>query len=471
MSEYDLLFAATEGMNFFCNQNNHEELFVEFDDSAGVRKQLPVESKKFKRILQYKTADADDKGKGLSGKIAVELIHSFFAANGAPEAFEICTRISGNLKTGIEYALGNDKNQSVVIDENGWTVGDAQGKFISTSLAKPQVTPCNSEKSLLFLLKRFVNMARNDLLLFMVWLIQCFSKGTHFGLMLNAQCGSGKSTLSRMIKKILDPSHVEICDKPAKLEDLIVYLGNSHLVCIDNVGIISKAESDLLCGAITGTHSVKRSLFTDSDIAICSLHNVLVVNGICTIPQESDLAERFLVLELQKITGDKLLTDEELWEEFEKTLPYILGAIFDTLSRAIVIYNKMEKPQKLHRMAVAHMEMSAIAEALGVSAEEFEKLLWENVQKMNVLRGDSPVVEAVKEFMSRTGAKKKESGTSSQMYLNIRQNYSGDKNLLPRSASAFSKKINLEYNALRAAGITVSIVSGAQASMMTISRK
>lgn len=70
---------------------------------------------------------------------------------------------------------------------------------------------------------------------------------------------------------------------------------------------------------------------------ILTLKNIIVLNGIDIVPKKADLLERSLLFELEKITPDRRMTDKEFWTNFRKKRAKILGAIFDTISKALAI--------------------------------------------------------------------------------------------------------------------------------------
>lgn len=471
MNYMKILSEAVKDFEFYTDAEDEQVFYMETKEANSRKSLLSLETKKAQDILYMKTMEADEDGNGINGNTCVKILRADFACNGLPPKIHVYKRIAGNLSSGIEYDLCDSKGQSVHITEGGWKIAPHEAKFITPSLAQPQVSPKKTKTPLFALLSSFVNLKGKQFKLFVLWVVQIFCSGSCFAILLMAEKGSGKSMLCRIIKKIADPGKVDICHKPKKLEDLAVLLSNCRLVCLDNIGSLSKDESDLLCGAITGSTDVKRSLYTNNELSVSTLHNVVVINAVSTIPGEADLAERFLLFKLNKISGDQLETEEELWAEFNENLPYVLGAIFDTLAKAMQIKAQKTQIGNKHRLVDAFIDLLCIAEALGISETEYREMFDENIAAMNSERGDIPVVEAVKEFMARQGAKRTESGTSSEMYQRIRSNYSGDKNLLPRSAAAFSKKLNLEKDSLAEAGINISIIPGALHSTMTIHKK
>lgn len=199
----------------------------------------------------------------------------------------------------------------------------------------------------------------------------------------------------------------------------------------------------------------KRKLYTTNELGLYELHNTLVLNGIDIVPTESDLASRCLLLKLKPIEAEKRKTDTELREDFQNTLPEILGAIFNVLSEAMNMIREIH-PVRMPRMAESYKEMLAIAVAMGVSESSFQAIYNANLTAMDKARADVAIVEAVKEYMESpmvTG--RKVSGTATELFNKIRSNYSGNKNDVGNAASSFSRKLRREYRVLYEAGYTV----------------
>lgn len=237
---------------------------------------------------------------------------------------------------------------------------------------------------------------------------------------------------------------------PSSESDLKTLLGNSYLVCFDNTAALSTPFSNLLCAAITGSKEAKRKLYTDCDQIILNLHNLVVLNGIDIIPYKSDLSERSLLFELLAIPKEKRKTDSEFWREFSADRPQILGAIFSVLSKAMAILPNITAT-KLHRMADANEEMIAIAEALGISQEDFQKILWDNNKKLQeAYTQNNPFVDAVVSYIVAHGSINK---PATAVYREIIDATPGNHRFFPDSPSSLSRRLNEEKDALEKAGI------------------
>ena len=100
-----------------------------------------------------------------------------------------------------------------------------------------------------------------------------------------------------------------------------------------------------------------------------------------------------------KIPAKQRKTDAEIWDAFYRDKPKIVGAIFDTLVKAMQILPTLMVDEKA-RMADAHMEMTAIAMALGVDQKEFQRILDANSKKLqDAYAANNPFVDFVITYM------------------------------------------------------------------------
>ena len=252
---------------------------------------------------------------------------------------------------------------------------------------------------------------------------------------------------------------------------IIVTLHNSYLRCFDNTGPLSDEFSDTLCSAITGASTPFRDLYTTKDEVSLPIHNIIVLNGIDIVPKQSDLAERCLLLNPVKISPDKRRTVQDYWLAFEKDKPLILGAMFDALAKAMSLLPNIHLTSS-HRMSDAHLEMAAIAVALGIKQDDFNSILWDNANLLKIeSRSEDTFFEALFNYlqhrtseatMTMTGMldamRKDFSHRSLQIYMNS----------LPKSPSALSRYLNLAEGFLSEAGYNMTVNRKSDAAYVTI---
>lgn len=220
-----------EPINFYRDAYDRYTVYAEYTKKEGCLEFYPIESKEFESCLRIWYRDASQKRESVPVGEIIQYIKdesNFF------EEFEQvlpCTRIAGNMRDGIEYYLADKQHQVISVKNGVWKIEDEPvHKFLTTRSCQEQMLPEACGESIVDLLAPLVNLSGDDLLLFTIWLIQAFSSGTHYGLLLSAQRGSGKSTLTRLIHRIIDPSQAEATLMQTRLEDFQNHLGNHYAV-------------------------------------------------------------------------------------------------------------------------------------------------------------------------------------------------------------------------------------------------
>ena len=356
------------------------------------------------------------------------------------------------------YDLTDKEHCAIKIASSGWgKIDNPPILFRRYSHQQPQAEPIKNGDIKLFL--PFVNLidVKNELLL-LVYIVSCFIPGIpHPIINVYGVQGAAKSTLLRLIRKLVDPSSIGLMGLKRKEEQLQQILYHSWCVYIDNISRINDDISDVLCRAVTGDSSLKRELFTDDDDIIYNYQRCIGLNGINNIAGKTDLLERCISFELQRIPPNERKTEQEIFEEFEKIKSHILGGIFDAVVKAIQI-----KPtiilQELPRMADFAIWGCAIAEALGYSREEFLNAYNANMQNQNEeILSESLVAQTIislMEYMTNW------EGTASQLLkeleaeakkLSIKENDKG----FPKAANSLSREINRLKTDLESIGIKI----------------
>lgn len=438
-------------VTFYYDVDNPTCIYAEYPLHNGAFAFEPIDSRTFHAFLgvMYRDASGDNLLPDYTKLLAIEsqnLIY-FQANNGV----RINRRVAGSIIKGkIAYFLADSEWTIMAISPNGWKAAKSKKlKFLRDRFDEAQLMPV-SGGDLLSLLRQYVNMDHDSFVLFVVYVVQAYSRySSHFAAILSSAKGTGKTTLSKVMRALIDPSKTGATLMPSNEGDLKNLLGNSYMVSFDNTAALSTRFSNILCAAITGSKEAKRKLYTDCDQIILNLHNLVVLNGIDIVPFKSDLAERSLLFELQPIGKEQRKTDNAFWNDFNKDRPAILGAIFDTLSRAMQLMSSVQHTG-LHRMADANLEMVAIAMALGFSQPVFQQILDDNKKKLQEAYNQmNPFVDFVVGYMrGRTDVNM----AAEALFRDMESKIVGSSRFFPESPSALSRKLNQEKEALLAVG-------------------
>ena len=426
---------------FYDDALNRNIVYAKYTMQSGEPRLSSIDEEDFKAFLRIAYADESGCEEQLNEVPIIQRIHDESRTRGKNEKIVLSHRVAGDQYGVIEYFLSDSEETVVQVDANGVRIADeTKYKFVKRDGTHEQVRPLKNDEDLLDLLQPFVNIKGEAYILFVIWLIQAFSSGSHFCIFLSAERGSGKSLLTHVINKLIDPSSGETCSMPRNRDDLETLLNGQYLVCLDNIDRITKDFSDTFCIAVTGGQVARRKKFYDTNVVYLQLHNVLVFNGIGIGPEEADLAERSLFFPMRKLDSTELVPERELWQMFEIRRAKILWHIFETLSKAMQLIHTV-KPTAKERMADAYVEMLAIAKVLGVSEERFNAMLKNSTASMGKIYENDPVTKAIMEHMEQRGSRKLH-GSSTDVYNLIKSTYSGEKGPLPMSAAAFGKQLN-----------------------------
>ena len=452
-----------EEIDFFADENDPAVTYAEVEVPAiGVRDTpyrmfVEIDDEKLKSFIRTSIIpNIDVKAKASD---LLQEVKDIIALGGNPDTVTPYVRVAGNLSKGlVEYDLNSANKEYVRVTPKGWEItSKSKHKFLKRNTLGAQVLPKHTDKNLLILLRPYINMEEDDFILFVCWLVQAFCTSTHICALVESEAGSGKSTLARTVRRILSPSKLQATAIPEKKDDLLTALSNSYFVAWDNTEILSQEVSDILAMAITGAAITKRKLYSTNDLRIYSLLNVVMLNGVDIMPAKSDLASRCLLFNLKAIDEHSRKTDEEIETSLKQDLSEILGAVFNTLSRAMTIIRTL-KLNKLPRMASAYKESMAIAISLNIAEKDFERIFFNNIAALNKARANIAIVEAVQEFMNSSFVSGRSvEGKVSDLYTKICANYSGSKKDLPKSPSHFSRKLRQELKTFDAANLTINL--------------
>lgn len=209
--------------------------------------------------------------------------------------------------------------------------------------------------------------------------------------------GSGKTTASRILKRLWDPTAPETVRLDPR--DFLQKASHCFMVLLDNQSGVPEWAADTLCRLVTGEADSKRRLYSDDEDVIFELRRPVLLNGINVPTERGDVLDRSLAIELDRIPDSARRTEEELWEEFEREHPRLLGAAFEVLAQALAAKPTL-KLSRRPRLADWGEYAAAVYEVLGWGAEQFLTDWAEIVKVQNQATLDgSPVAQAIIKFM------------------------------------------------------------------------
>lgn len=306
------------------------------DRETGVRETLPVRSRACRIWLSGLLYHADGTPLGrAAASDAVDVLHAR-AVHDGPQR-EVSVRLASGDDGAVYVDLGDPAWQAVKITPGGWTVvRDAPVRFRRPATLGALPLPSRDAGGW-SALRSLLGFAEGpDWVLLVAWLVGTLHPSGPYPLLgLGGEQGTGKSTLARMLRSLVDPSQAPLRSPPRKEDALVLAARNGHVIGLDNLSGIPEWLSDALCRIATGGGYSARALYTDGDEAVFSDRRPILLTSIEDVATRGDLADRTIPLELPRIGSKHRRSERDLWAEFERIRPKVLGALFDSVATAL----------------------------------------------------------------------------------------------------------------------------------------
>ena len=372
-SEEGLRLARNAGMELFKDEVG--EAYASIPQPGGGVLTHAVRSGAMRRWVRGVYYSA--KGKPISQQAFAEVLDTIEAlAETEGTEKQIHVRI-GSAGDGIFIDIGDATGRVVEISAKGWEIR-------STCLIKfvrPPgfgVLPLPTRGGELSPLQMLLGLDDNQWVLVLAFLVNCYQPtGPYMCLILSAEQGAGKSFLSDVIKRIVDPNTVRKTTLPKNEHELMIHATQHALLVFDNVSRVNWDISDVLSILATGGGLLTRKYYTDNESRIFNQMRPFILNGIGAFADRPDLLDRAINVHLSEIPADKRKTERTMLAEFEAMLPVVLGHLYDIVSGALNERHAVA-PSTTIRMADAAQWLTAAETAAGLPAGIFIQALRES---------------------------------------------------------------------------------------------
>lgn len=361
---------------------------------------------------------------------------------------------------GVLYVdLADGDWRAIQIDSTGWRVIEKPGvKFRRTlgMAALPEPQAGGNLRSL----SRFLNVRPEHEVLLLSWVTYSIrSKVPYPILAFSGVQGAGKTTASRILRALIDPSITEITTQPRSERDLVMAASNSRVLAFDNLSNISADFSDTLCRVATGGAHRERKYFTnDGSERLFVYQNPVIVNGIEDLPQRPDLLDRAILVHLDPISEGRRRDETELKAELAEAGPALFGALLDTVAVGLANVGKV-RLDSLPRMADFAKWGVAIEKHLGFPEGTFLRTYEKNREEgVCTAIEASPVVRLLHGYLECSGSFY---GTASELLAALHRRAQAAEPLalknprFPKSASQLSAEVARMEPALSKLDISV----------------
>jgi hypothetical protein len=150
-------------------------------------------------------------------------------------------------------------------------------------------------------------------------------------LVLNGEQSSGKSTLARILRLLIDPHTSPVLALPSSAENLMATALNGWLLAYENISTIPGWLSDCICQLAFGGGFASRALFTNDERSDIYAQRPVILVGIDDFVLRGDLRDRSVFLHLPGIAETNRRTERAFWPAFRSEYPRILGGVLDAI--------------------------------------------------------------------------------------------------------------------------------------------
>ena len=321
----------------------------------------------------------------------------------ADEQHEVYVRFAGHGDEAY-LDLGGPKWEQVRITTGGWSVIsslESPVKFTRPNEAMP--LPYPEPGGSLEAIRDILNLDQNEheWMMLVSWLVGTFQPaGAYPLLFIYGEQGSAKSTATRLIRSLVDPSTIPLRTLPRSERDLSIAASRAWMLAYDNVSTLSPKLSDAFCRLATGGGFATRQLYTDTDEIILTSKRPIVMNGITNFAERQDLMDRGIVVNMPTIAEKNRRPEREIEREWKAVKPRVLGALCDAMAEGLRNVNELRLDNPPRMADFAHW-VSAVEPGLpwdnGRFLDEYERNRF-HVQEL-ALEAE-PVALAILEFMT-----------------------------------------------------------------------
>ena len=214
-----------------------------------------------------------------------------------------------------------------------------------------------------------------------------------------------------------------------------------------------------------------RKLHTDAEGSWFAGARPQVLNGIPSLTERADLADRAIAVRLLRIDEKARQSEDDFWAAWERARPGILGALFDALSSAVRRHEET-KLDRMPRMADFARLMAAAEPGLGWSAGTFMSAYDANRDATSeaVFEAD-PVAVAIHKFITMHHADFGWEGTATELLAELNRQAPEDQRrsrFWPAKVNALGNAVDRAAPLLRHKGVIVEKRNTGAARLITI---
>ncbi|CED58348.1 Putative uncharacterized protein [Moritella viscosa] len=257
----------------------------------------------------------------------------------------------------------------------------------------------------------FSNLNRNQFYLILAYITFILahprSQGlTYPMLYVYGSAGTGKTTVVKLITKLLGLGQDTVKTLPKSERDLVAIAANHYILCFDNVANISNELSNAFCNVVTGATVTARTLHTNTDTTDIEYHQPMIMTAI-TLPRQYDLTTRAAFIHTSKPTKS-YKNENEIFQLLDAMLPEVQSWLLDTAAKTMK--NVVDVESIIDHRAASYIQwVAGFEKTMGIEDQSIQKCFMKETEEgLNQQTAEhnpfiTSIAGAVEEFGEFTG--------------------------------------------------------------------
>ncbi len=385
----------------------------------------------------------------------------------------VFTRFGNSEDGAIWLDLGDDDWQGIRVDSESWSGPQAlpPGLFYRPAGQLPLPVP-ERGGSVDLLLEMIRGETLADKKLTVAWLLGAMRPDSAYPILtFTGEHGSGKSTVTKSIARLIDPESAQLQSTPDDERNLRVKAEHRHVMSFDNNSHISQEMSDAFCRLSTGGAYGTRKMYKDDEERIFDGTRPMIFNSITDVGSRGDFLDRVIMVTLpafnqtKQDNEDDRKTEKRVEASFKANHPKALGVLLDGVVSALRNLPELEEkpPYDLPRMADFSLWMMAAAPAFGWKPDDMLGLYQENRGNAQQLSMESsPFANELLEWFKEDQKEAQYSGSAASLLELLTSRFRGKSSMghltpdnWPKTPKGASAAIDRAIGQLRNLGISV----------------